>query len=458
MTLPELTFAAPRAGPRIEPGALALPADLLRQRRERFLEQAGEGVAILCSAPEMFKSRDTEIRYRQDSDFYYLTGFVEPAAVAVLSPHDPDHRFTLFVRPRDEEREVWSGARAGPEGAREHFGADAAYPITELEEHLRKLIEPADRILYGFGSSAKLDLRVIEELVHFRRARQRTGKGPAEVVDPASILSAMRRVKEPLELERLRLAAAVSADGHLAAMRAARPGVGEWELEATIEAAFRLAGASGPAFPSIVGSGPNGSILHYHANHRRTREGDLVLIDAGAEVGMYCGDISRTFPVSGRFTAPQRALYEVVLAAEEAVIDAIRPATPFAELHQTAVRVLVEGMLELGLLAGERDALIDEEAHKRFYMHQTSHWLGLDVHDVGLYKEGGEPVRLEPNMVLTVEPGLYIPEGAENVPAEFRGLGIRIEDDLLVTDAGHEILTRAAPVAIAEVEEVVRGS
>jgi Xaa-Pro aminopeptidase len=427
------------------------------ERRERYLERVGDGVTILAAAPELFKSRDTEVHYRQDSDFFYLTGFDEPGAVAVLTPHDAAHRFTLFVRPRDAEREAWNGARAGVDGARERFGTDAAYPIDELDAHLRALVEPADRVLYALGSDATMDERVIDLVSQFRRSRPRAGRGPDTIQDPGTALSAMRVVKEPAEIERMRAAAQIAAAGHMAAMRAAHAGVGEWELEAVLEAAFRSAGAEGPAFPSIVASGPNATTLHYVRNDRRTRDGDLVLIDAGAELGMYCSDISRTFPVSGRFSAEQRAIYDVVLAAEEAAIAAVRPGAAVSAPHDAALRVLVPGLIDLGLLQGGADELIAADAYKRFYMHQTSHWLGLDVHDVGQYRENGSAVRLQPGMVLTIEPGLYIPESAADAPAALRGIGIRIEDDVLVTDTGHEILTRDVPVAVDQIEALTRG-
>jgi Xaa-Pro aminopeptidase len=432
-----------------------LPPETFRARRERFLERIGDGVAVLSAAPELHRSRDTEIRYRQDSDFFYLTGWPEPETVAVLTPHDAEHRFTLFVRPREPEREVWTGPRAGVEGARERFGADAAYPIQELDQHLRKLAEPAGELLYAFGAHPEMDRRMVELLAGFRASRPRSGRGPLAVRDPDAVLAPMRLVKGPEEVERIRRAAEVSARGHRAALGAARPGVGEWELEAALEAVFRAERARGPAYPSIVGSGPNATVLHHVSNDRRAREGELVLIDAGAEWAMYAGDISRTFPVSGRFTPAQRALYEVVLEAEEAGIAACRPGAPVAEAHDAAVRVLTRGMVELGLLSGEVDELIRTEAYRRFYMHRTSHWLGLDVHDVGPYVEDGEPVRLAPGMVLTVEPGIYLAADAEGVPEELRGVGIRIEDDVLITAEGHELLTRDVPVDPEEIERLV---
>ena len=432
------------------------PDDPHRRRRERFMERIGRGVAVFCAAPELVKSRDTDVRFRQDSDFHYLTGFGEPGAVAVLSPHGEEARFTLFVRPRDPEREVWDGPRAGVDGARERFGADAAYPVSELEERLKTLIEEGDAIWYSLGSNGEMDQRVLGYMREYRLKRARTGKGPAEVREPSVILDAFRRVKEPAELGALRAAAKLSARAHVAAMRAARPGIGEWELAAIVDSTFLAAApGAGPGYGTIVGSGPNATILHYVTNERRAQEGELVLIDAGAELGMYCGDITRTFPVSGRFSPAQRAVYDVVLAALEAAIAETRAGARFSAGHEAARRVLVQGMVDLGLLQGTVDEIIEKEDFKRFFMHQTSHWLGLDVHDAGLYREDGESIVLEPGMVLTVEPGLYIPANAEDVPAELRGVGVRIEDDVVVTETGCEILTRDVPVAAEEIEALV---
>jgi Xaa-Pro aminopeptidase len=436
-----------------------VPDDPFRRRRERFLEEIGRGVAVLCSAPELIKSRDTEVPYRQDSDFFYLTGFTEPG-VAVLTPHDGDHTFTLFVRPRDPERETWNGPRAGVEGALERFGADAAYPLEELAAKLKPLLEPASAIWYALGSDEPMDRRLTDWIREWRYRSARTGKGPSDVMDPAGVLDPMRVVKEPGEVELIRAACRLSADAHLAAMRAARPGIGEWELANVVNGVVHAAGPDcAPAYPTIVGSGTNATVLHYTLNHRRAEDGDLVLIDAGAERAMYCGDITRTFPVSGRFTPPQRALYEAVLRAEEAAIAMVRPGVTIAEIHDATRAVLAREMVELGLLRGDPEALAEGDEPKRYFMHQTSHWLGLDVHDVGVYRQpDGEPVALRPGMVLTVEPGLYIPEGAEDVPAELRGIGIRLEDDVLVTDDGHEVLTRAVPVDPDEVERICSGA
>ena len=434
----------------------AFDAETYRRRRDRFLDGIGGGVAILVALPELVKSRDTAVRYRPNSDLFYLTGFAEPGTVAVLTPHDDEHRLTLFVRERNPEREAWDGPRAGPEGAREHFGATAAYPMKELDERLKALVEPADAIFYTLGSDAEMDARVTGLLRKFRQTRPRTGKGPAGVRDPAAVLDRMRLIKEPAELDRMRAAAEIAARAHAAAMRAARPGIGEWELEAVIESGFRAAGPTAEtAFPSIVGSGINATILHYHDNARRTEDGDLVLIDAGAALGLYCSDITRTFPVNGRFTPAQREVYEIVLAAEEAAIAAIRPGAPFSAIHQAALEVVVQGLIGLGLATGAVEEVIEAKGHQRFFMHQTSHYLGLDVHDVGPFANpDGSSVALEPGMVVTVEPGLYIPT-ADDVPERLRGIGVRIEDDVIVTDDGHEVITRGVPVYPYQIEALV---
>ena len=420
------------------------------------MAELGGGVAVLCSAPELIKSRDTEVRYRQDSDFFYLTGFREPG-VAVLTPHDPGHRFTLFVRPRDPERETWNGPRAGVEGARERHGADAAYPLEELDERLKALLEPADAIWYALGSNAEMDRRLVPWIREWRLRRARTGRGPTDVRDPAGVLDPMRAVKEPAAIELVRRACELSASAHAWAMRAARPGVGEWELASVIEATFRAAGPdAGPAYPTIVGSGANATVLHYVLNQRRARAGDLVLIDAGAEWGMYCGDITRTFPVDGRFTPAQRRVYDAVLRAEEAAIAMVRPGVTIGEIHEATRLELARGMVALGLLRGEPQEVAEGEEIKRFYMHQTSHWLGLDVHDAGDYRaRGGDWLPLRPGMIFTVEPGIYVPADTQDAPAELRGIGVRIEDDVLVKEDGCKVLTRGVPVAPDEIEALV---
>ena len=438
--------------------APALPNETLASRRERLLERIGDGVAIIPALPELLKSRDTEVPYRASSDLFYLTGLLEPGSCAVLTPHDDAHRFTLFVRPRNPEREAWAGRRIGVEGAAERFGADAVYPIDELWTRLPDLLAPAGIVHYPVDLIPELDAQALVAVVRARSARARRGTGPIGIVDLEEVMGQLRVVKEPIEVERMRVAGRIAAAGHREAMCAATPGVGEWEVQAALEATFLRAGAAPPAFPSIVGAGANGTILHYVENNARIGDDDLVLIDAGAEWGMYCSDITRTFPASGRFTPVQRDLYDIVLAAEQAAIETVRPGAPFTDVHDAAVRVLTQGMLDLGVLRDlSLDSAIETGAFRRYYMHQTSHWLGLDVHDAGSYREDGEPVTLREWMVLTVEPGIYLPEADNALPEHFRGIGIRIEDDALVTASGSELLTRDVPVEPDEVEALVRG-
>jgi len=427
---------------------------MFSERRERFMQRMGGGVAVFFAAPERVRSNDTQHPFRQDSYFHYLTGFGEPEAAAVLLPGHPEHRFLLFVRPRDPERETWNGRRAGPEGAKERFGADAAYPITELAEHLPGLLENQETLYYGLGRQPERDAQVLDGISRLRAKVRQGVRWPTTVIDPASILDEMRLFKTPAELDLMREAAAISRDAHIAAMRAVRPGIQEYEVQALIEYEFRRRGASGPAYGTIVGSGVNATILHYTENESRCEAGDLLLIDAGAEFGTYSADITRTFPVSGTFTPPQREVYEIVLAAQLAAIERTRPGATFEEVHEAALRTLVEGLLRLGILSGTVEEVIEKEAYKPYYMHRTSHWLGLDVHDVGRYREGEASRKLEPGMVLTVEPGLYFPVDSD-APEAYRGMGVRIEDDVLVTSGLPEVLTEGTPKAVEEVERTM---
>ncbi len=432
------------------------PLDICARRRERLLDRIGDGVAVIPAGPELLKSRDTEIRFRQSSDFFYLTGFPEPRAVAVVHREGGAGRLTLFVRERDPDREVWTGSRIGVEGAREGFGADAAYPIGELQTRLPELLKGASSIHYPLGADGQLDRLVHEAVLSGRRARARSGIGPTTVVDLEASVGPMRLIKDAEEVRRLRIAADIAAMGHRVAMKASRPGAGEWEIQAALEATFRLSGGEGPSFPTIVGSGTNATTLHYVGNNRTIEDGDLILIDAGAEWGMYCSDITRTFPANGRFSAAQADLYDIVLAAEEAGIAAARPGSRVKAVHDACVQVLVQGMLDLGILEGaSAEEAIAEGSYRRFYMHQSSHWLGLDVHDAGPYMEDGESILLQPGMVLTIEPGLYIAAGAEGVHDGLRGIGIRIEDDVLVGEGGPELLTRGVPVQRQEIEALM---
>ena len=412
-------------------------------------------VAFLQGARLVTRSADTEFPFRQDSDFHYLTGFDHPHAVAVLRS-DGGPAYTLFVEPRDRAAETWTGYRPGVEGAVADFDADEAYPIGELDAKLPGLLARAQRLFHVLGRDAKLDARIVEILEQMR-LRSRQGLDPAaEIVDPRRIVHEMRLLKEPAEIEIMRRAAAISAEAHREAARAAEDGRFEYELEAALLYQFRRLGASGPAYGSIVGGGRNATVLHYIRNDQKLVDGELVLIDAGCELEGYASDVTRTYPVGGTYRGPQRAVYEVVLEANLAGLALAKPGSTLAGIHAATTRRLVEGMLELRLLSGSVDELIRSEAHRRYYMHNTSHWLGLDVHDVGPYAVDGKPRALTPGMVFTVEPGLYIAADDEQAPSELRGIGVRIEDDVAITPAGCEILTAAIPKHPADVEAWVR--
>ena len=426
------------------------------ERRAAFMERMGEGVAIIPAAPQSTRSNDVEYRYRQDNDLLYLTGFPEPNSLCVLSPRHESERFVLFVQPRDREKETWTGKRYGTEGAKEAFGADVAYTIDQVKEVLPGHLAGADRVYFAPGRDERMNTLIQGLLDASRSGRARTGRGLVALVDPASLLHEMRLFKSAGELDLMRKAVAASERAHAAAMRAARDGACEYELEALLEYHFRAAGGSGMAYPSIVASGANATILHYTQNDRRMRDGDLVLIDAGAEFDGYCSDVTRTFPVAARYSQPQRRIYETVLRAQKEGIALVRPGVSMEDIHRRATEVLVEGLLDIGLLSGKAGELIEKGEHARFYMHRTGHWLGLDVHDVGQYRIDGAVRPLEPGMVLTVEPGLYIAEDLDGVSDDYRGIGVRIEDDVLVTDAGHEVLSAAIPKEVDAIEAIRR--
>ncbi len=411
------------------------------------------GVAIFRAAPTAVRSHDVEYPYRQDNDLLYLTGFPEPETTCVLAPGSP-HPFTLFVRPRDREREVWTGVRAGVEGATSVYGADAAHPAEELAERLPKLIEHAPVLYFAPGRDTAFNQRILDLYGRARDNRARTGAGPRGILDPGALLHEMRLFKGPEEIDAMQRAATISCEAHRRAMRETRADSFEYEIQALVDYEFRRRGATGPAYPSIVASGANATILHYVDNARRMQEGDLLLLDAGAEVDGYCADITRTYPVGRRFSERQRALYEVVLRAQEAAIAAVRPGASFDEPHQRAVENLVDGLITLGLLKGSHDEALEQGTYRRFFMHRTSHWLGMDVHDVGVYHVGDGSRPLAPGMVLTIEPGLYVPADDESVDAGWRGIGIRIEDDVLVTDDGARVLTADIPTSIDDIEAI----
>lgn len=432
-----------------------------RQRREHLMSKIGNGTAIFRSAPMAVMHNDVEYNYRQDSDFFYLTGFNEPEAVAVLSPHHQEHRFVLFVQPKEREKEVWTGYRCGVDAAKEIYGADEAYPITELDEKLPQYLEKADRIYYHLGRDRTFNEKILGHYQSLLRTYPRRGTGPIAIEDTSIVLHSMRLVKSETELAMMRQAAAIATEAHNQAMAIAKPGRYEYEIQAEIERIFRWRGAMGPAYPSIVASGVNACVLHYIENNRQMQEQELLLIDAGCAYNYYNSDITRTFPVGGKFTPEQKVLYELVLAAQQQAIAQVKPGNTFSSVHDAAVRVLTEGLVELGILQGEVDQLIAEQTYKPYYMHRTSHWLGLDVHDVGVYQHGEDkPQILQPGQVLTVEPGIYIvpdtklAEGQPVTDPRWIGIGIRIEDDVLVTPTGHEVLTDGVPKAVDEIERV----
>jgi Xaa-Pro aminopeptidase len=425
--------------------------EVFAQRRKRFMEAIGDGLAILPSAPIAVRSADVEFIYRQDNDFYYLTGFAEPESIALFAPGENDS-FLLFVRPRDKERETWTGRRAGIEGAISDYGADKAYVTDEFRRVAARYLEKAERVYYPLGMNERFDAQMLELVKNAAAMRPRVGSGPNALLDPREILHEARLYKSPEELETMRRAIAISATAHAAAMRNARGGMMEWEIEALVDYNFRKRGAAGPSYPSIIASGPNAATLHYIHNDREIRAGELMLIDAGCEYDFYASDVTRTFPVGRRFSPLQRDLYQIVLAAQLRAIETIRPGVKFDDPHEAALRVLVDGMCQVGLLKLSPEEALKSGAYRRYFMHRTSHWLGMDVHDVGLYRIDGHSRVLEPGMVLTAEPGLYIAPDDDEAAEEFRGIGIRIEDDVLVTADGHEVMTAAIPKSADEVE------
>ncbi|NJO20382.1 MAG: M24 family metallopeptidase [Spirulinaceae cyanobacterium RM2_2_10] len=416
----------------------------------------GNSSAIFRSAPLATAHNDVEHPFRQESDFFYLTGFNEPDAVAVLAPHHEEHRFILFVQPKDPERETWTGYRVGVEQAQALYGADAVYSIHELDTKLPEYLKKAERLYYRFSLDRAFDNTVLRHWQKLLRLYPKNGYAPRALEDVRFVLHPLRQLKSEAELTAIRRATAIATAAHNRAREVARPGLYEYQIQAEIEYVFRMSGASGPAYPSIVASGPNACILHYVENNRQLQAGDLLLIDAGCAFGYYNSDITRTFPVGGQFNREQQIIYELVLEAQQQAIAAVKPGEPYNAFHDAAVATIVDGLLDLKLLTGDRDEIIKEEKYKHFFMHRTGHWLGLDVHDAGGYKQNEEDwLPLQPGHVVTVEPGIYIapdiraPEGQPEVPAEWRGIGVRIEDDVLVTAQGCEVLTEGVPKAIA---------
>ncbi len=434
---------------------LGFSPNLFCERRKMVFSNLGESVLVLTSGSIRNKPRDTESPFRPDSDFFYLTGVCEPDSVAILRPSGSDGDLLLFVPSRDLDKERWTGERMGPEEIKEEYGATAVYGRHQLAEYFPNLLTNTDKIYFRIGSDQQVQDLVFASLKATRLYKPRRGKGPQGVLDPGCILDEMRLLKDDEELDRIRRAAQITSESFCEMLRHCSPGTGEWELAAALEFGFRKRGASRTAYPTIVGSGRNSCVLHYSDNGRRLEEGDLVLVDGGAEVDLYAGDITRTFPVSGSFSTIQKAVYEVVQRAHECAINVVAPGVALDSIHRVAVSRLVEGLLDLGVLAGSAEEIIAKGTYKKFFPHQTSHWLGLDIHDVGDYFVGDQSRILQPGMVLTVEPGLYFPPLIEGVE-EFFGIGVRIEDDLLVTSEGSELLAFSLPVDAEEVTSLLK--
>jgi Xaa-Pro aminopeptidase len=433
----------------------------MRAQLKKFMESIGENsIAIIPAAHEATRSYDTEYKFRQDSDFLYLTGFPEPDAIAVIDPR-AKKPYTLFVRPRDPEMETWFGRREGVDGALKNYNADRALAVDKFRAELGKLLDGHDTLYYRFGVDEKLDLQILEYLSAQRQRRLKTAYPPHTIVDPAILIHEMRLHKTPVEVELMQKAATISAEAHILAMKKTRPGMNEFQIESLIEAHMRNHGASGVAYNSIVGGGENATILHYVENNRPLKDGDLLLIDAGAEYQGYAADITRTFPVNGRFSKAQRDVYDVVLDVQLQCIEATKTGNTVKSRQEFSIELLTEGMKKLGLLKGKTKDLIKKKSYMKYYMHGVGHYLGLDVHDAGRYftdqtAKNSRP--FEPGMVLTVEPGLYIPPNDKSAPSKYRGIGIRIEDDVLVTKDGNVNLTAKVPKDADEIEAIMTKS
>lgn len=430
---------------------------MIRPQLEEFIRRMEpNSVAIIPSAREATRSNDTNFRFRQDSDFLYLTGFDEPESIAVIRSSGAP-RYTMFVRPRDPEREIWDGRRAGVEGARAQFGADESFPIVSFDEKLHEILDGAEKLYYRLGVDRDLDERIVREISRMRAINRKPIHPPRTIIDPATIVHEMRVLKSSDEIELMQRAADIAADAHVEAMKSVRHGMKEYQVEALLERVFRERGASGPAYTSIVGAGANATTLHYINNDGELHDGDLLLIDAGAEYQGYASDITRTFPINGRFTKPQREIYDLVLKAQKACVELVRPGVTHEQIKQHSIEILTEGMVELGLLKGEPEELIKEKKYEQFYMHGLGHMLGIDVHDVGLYYYGQTSRALEPGVVMTVEPGLYVSPDTKDIPEQYLGIGVRIEDDVLCTANGPRVLTTRVPKDAEEIETLMAG-
>ena len=431
----------------------------MRPQLKKFIEQIGkDAIAIVPAAHEVTRSYDTEFKFHQDPDFYYLTGFPEPDAIAVIAPSNKKNPYQLFVRPRDPKMETWYGRREGTDGAMKNYGADKALSIEKFPSELAKMINGHEKLYYRFGVDNKLDGQILQYLSAQRFRRLKTAYPPHTIIDPITLIHEMRLHKTPEEIKLMQKSADIAADAHILAMKKTRPGMNESQIESLMEAYMRDQGASGVAYNSIIGGGENACILHYVENNAPLKDGDLLLIDAGAQYKGYASDITRTFPVGGRFTKPQREIYDIVLDAEIKCLEATRTGTTIKERQKLSIELLTEGMKELGLLKGKTKDLIRKKAYEKYYMHGVGHYLGLDVHDAGRYFSDQAAKDSRPfaaGMVLTVEPGIYVPPDAKDAPAKYRGIGVRIEDDVLVTESGNVNLTAKVPKHAEEIEELM---
>ncbi len=429
---------------------------IFERRRNRFFQSLPDNsIAVILNNNHYIRSNDVEYKFKPNSDFYYMTGFEEPNSLCILKKQSKKCSFVLFLQPSDKEKEVWSGKRVGLIKAKSIYGADEAFDYNCFKDKLKSFLTGFENIYYSFGKNLKLDSSVSAVCEDLKRLNRSGVRAPKCFFDPRDIIHKMRLIKDRDELENMRMAAQISSSAHIEAMKIVRPGMNEYELEAIIEYIFRSSGASGAAYPSIVGSGENSIILHYIENNKKIKNGDLILIDAGCEYKNYASDLTRTFPVAKKFTSAQKDLYEIVLESQLKSIEEIKPGKRFIDAHTVALNVIIEGLKELKLLKGSVEKIIKLGEYKKFYMHKTGHWLGLDVHDAGPYVDKkGKSIKLLPGMVTTVEPGLYISSDLENIPKEFKGIGIRIEDDVLVTSSGNEILTKNTPKTIEEIEDI----
>ncbi len=428
--------------------------NIYKLRRQKLMNAMENGVAILKGAPEQTRSHDTPYPYRQDSDFYYLTGYAEPGAACIIDPNNKENPFTLFVLPQDPKNEVWTGWRLTFAETMDQHGADQAIDIAEYDTYILKAMKSASKVYTNLNHEREHQHKILDQLRQVRSEVQRSGGGPEGLESIGSIVHDMRLIKDNHEIALMQKAADISADAHIKAMEACQTGMYEYQLQAVMESHFVYKGGSGPAYISIVGSGDNATVLHYIKNRDILKDGDLVLIDAAAEYDLYAADITRTFPVNGKFSEAQKAMYEVVLSAQKAVIEAAKPGVTFQELHDLDLRLLVEGMVEIGLLEGSPEEIIESESYFKYFMHKTGHWLGLDVHDMGKYMLDSKSRVLEPGMVFTVEPGIYV-NSKSGAPEKFCGIGIRIEDNILITETGNRNLTEAAPKEISEIEALM---